>query len=82
MSSFCWPDEPTRIPAVKILLILIPAPIVGYFIIDSVRKIFSEDEKLLRGIFEDQPVTMFAASTALGSVFVWAVVMAVGRFIP
>ena len=66
----------------KILLILIPAPIVGYLIIDSVRKIFSEDEKLLRRIFEGQPVTMFAAATALGSMFVWAVVMAVSRFIP
>jgi len=66
---------------VKILLILIPAPIVGYFMIDSVRKIFSEDDRLLRRVFADQPVTMIAAATALGSVAVWAVVVAVGRLI-
>lgn len=65
----------------KILLILIPAPIVGYFMIDSVRKIFSEDDRLLRRVFADQPVTMIAAATALGSVAVWAVVVAVGRLI-
>ena len=63
----------------KILLILIPAPGVGYFMIDSVRKIFSEDDRLLRRVFADQPVTMIAAATALGSVAVWAVVMAVSR---
>jgi hypothetical protein len=63
----------------KILLILIPAPVVGYFMIDSVRKIFSEDDRLLRRVFADQPVTMIAAATALGSVAVWAVVMAVSR---
>ena len=63
----------------KILLILIPAPVVGYFMIDSVRKIFSEDDRLLRRVFADQPVTMIAAATALGSVAVWAVMMAVSR---
>lgn len=56
----------------NILWILLPAPVVGYLIIDSVRQIFSEDEHLLRKVFAAQPVTMLAAATALGSVVVWA----------
>lgn len=64
-----------------ILWILLPSPIVGYLIIDSVRKIFSDDPTVLRRVFADQPVTMFAAATALGSVFVWAVSEVVLRFL-
>lgn len=64
-----------------ILWILIPSPFVGYLIADSVRKIFSEDEQLLWRVFKDQPVTMLAASTALGSVFVAAIGQVVQRFI-
>lgn len=55
------------------LWILLPSPFVGYLIADSVRKIFSEDDRLLWRIFKGQPVTMLAASTALGSVFVWSI---------
>jgi hypothetical protein len=58
---------------VDILWILLPGPFVGYLLIDSVRKIFSEDERALRRVFAAQPVTMLAAATALGSVVVWAV---------
>lgn len=57
----------------KILWILIPSPFVGYLIIDHFRKMFSEDDKLIRTIFADQPVTMIAAATALGAVTVWAI---------
>lgn len=64
-----------------ILWILLPAPIVGYFVIDSVRKIFSDDETLLRRIFQAQPVTMLATATALGSVVVWVFVRAVMRIL-
>lgn len=39
---------------------------------DSVRKIFSDDDKLVRGLFVDQPATMIAAATTVGSVLVWA----------
>lgn len=63
------------------LWILVPAPFVGYLLIDSVRKIFSEDDTLLRQIFREQPVTMLAASTALGSVAVWAVTTVVMRWL-
>lgn len=61
----------------NILWILIPGPFVGYLLMDSVRKIWSEDDRVLRRIFAAQPVTMLAAATALGSVVVWAVSEAV-----
>lgn len=63
------------------LWILIPSPFVGYLIADSVRKIFSEDDRLLWRVFKEQPITMFAAATALGSVFVWAIWQVVSRFL-
>lgn len=62
----------------SILWILIPAPLVGYLLINGVRRIFSEDEQLLRKIFAVQPVTMVAGATALGSIIVWAVVEVLG----
>ncbi|KPJ76347.1 MAG: hypothetical protein AMS19_13200 [Gemmatimonas sp. SG8_23] len=55
------------------LWILLPSPIVGYFVVDSFRKIFSDDDQLIRKLFAVQPVTTVAALTALGSVVVWAV---------
>ncbi len=58
---------------VSILWILLPAPFVGYFVIDHFRKLISDDPALVRKVFESQPVTMIAAATALGSVVVWAV---------
>jgi len=64
-----------------ILWILVPGPIVGYFMMDSVRKIFSDDPRLLRRVFAAQPVTMLAAATALGSVFLWAVTEVMGRLL-
>lgn len=56
-----------------ILWILLPAPFVGYFVIDHFRRLFSDDPTLVRALFKSQPVTMLAAATALGSVVVWAV---------
>ena len=55
----------------SLLWILLPAPVVGYFAIDHLRRLFSEDTTLVRGLFRAQPVTMIAAATALGSVLVW-----------
>lgn len=57
----------------SILWILVPAPFVGYFVIDHFRKLVSDDPKFIREVFKSQPVTMIAAATALGSVVVWAV---------
>ena len=56
----------------RILWIMIPGIVVGVLLMDSVRKIFSEDDRLVRKLFEDQPVTMIAAATTVGSVLVWA----------
>lgn len=63
----------------EILWVLVPGPFVGYLVMDSVRKIFSEDDRLLLRVFKAQPVTMFAVSTALGAIVVWAVAEAVLR---
>ena len=65
----------------EILWILLPSPFVGYLIIATFRKAFSEDETVVRRIFAAQPVTMFAAATALGSVAVWAISEIVRRFL-
>jgi hypothetical protein len=66
---------------VSILWILIPSPFVGYLMIDSLRKVFSDDDRLLRKVFADQPVTMLATSMSLGSVAVWALSEVVLRFL-
>ena len=57
----------------EIVWILLPSPFVGYLVADSFRKIFSEDDRLLRTLIADQPVTALAGLTAIGSVVVWAV---------
>lgn len=57
----------------SILWILVPAPFVGYFVVDHFRKLVSDDPEFTRELFKSQPVTMIAAATALGSVVVWAV---------
>lgn len=62
-----------------VLWVLIPGPFVGYLVMDSVRKIFSDDPDVLKRVFKAQPVTMIAATTALGSVVVWAVAEALLR---
>ena len=68
-------------PTLKILLIMVPAPFVGYLVVDSFRSIFSEDRTLVRGLIREQPVTMLAATTALGSVIVWAASIVVSRLL-
>lgn len=60
-------------PVLQILWIIIPGFVVGILIMDSVRKIFSDDATIVRRLFSDQPVTMIAAATGLGSILVWAV---------
>ena len=42
----------------SLLWILLPAPVVGYFAIDHLRRLFSEDTTLVRGLFRAQPVTL------------------------
>jgi hypothetical protein len=57
----------------EIVWILLPSPIVGYFVADSVRQIFSEDDQLLRKLVAAQPVTAIAVFTVIGTVIVWSV---------
>jgi hypothetical protein len=61
-----------------VLWIVIPGFVVGVLFIDSVRRIFSEDDRLVRRLFADQPVTMIASATTVGSVLVWAVLRVLG----
>lgn len=61
----------------RILWIVVPGLIVGFLVLDSVRRIFSEDDRLLWKLFQDQPVTMAAVVITIGSVIVWAVLEAI-----
>jgi hypothetical protein len=67
-------------PSLHILLILVPGFLAGILVMDSVRKVFSDDAGLVRKLFEEQPVTMIAAATTIGSVLVWAVLEALRVF--
>jgi hypothetical protein len=67
-------------PSLHILLILVPGFLAGILVMDSVRKVFSDDAGLVRKLFEEQPVTMIAAATTIGSVVVWAVLAALRVF--
>jgi hypothetical protein len=62
----------------RILWVMLPGVLVGFFVFDSFRKIFSDDDKLIRRLFADQPVSMVAAATIVGSTLVWAVLHALG----
>lgn len=62
----------------RILWLLIPGFFVGVLIADSFRKIWSDDDRLIRKLLADQPATMGATATAIGSVFVWAVLKLLG----
>ena len=62
----------------RILWIIVPGLIVGVLVMESVRRIFSENDKLVRELFEAQPVTMIAGAATVGSVIVWAVAEIVG----
>ncbi len=63
-----------------ILWILLPSPFVGYLVVDGVRRIFSDDDRLIRTLFAAQPVTMLAGFVALGSVVLWAATEVVRGF--
>lgn len=61
-----------------VVWIVIPGFVVGILVMDSVRKIFSDDATLIRRLFSDQPVTMIATATTLGSILVWAALRVLG----
>lgn len=62
----------------SVIWIVVPGFFAGILLADSVRRIFTDDATLLRRIFAEQPVTMTAAATALGSVLVWGVLSILG----
>ena len=62
----------------EILWIVLPGFVVGVLVADSVRRIFSDDSRLIWRLLRDQPVTMGVAATTIGSVLVWAVLAALG----
>jgi len=58
---------------VEVLWIVIPGTVVGVLVFDSVRRIFSDDDRLVRKLIADQPITMLVAATIVGSALVWSV---------
>ena len=64
--------------AMEILWIVLPGFVVGVLVADSVRRIFSDDKRLIWRLLRDQPVTMGVSATTIGSVLVWAVLAALG----
>jgi len=62
----------------EILWIVLPGFVVGVLVADSVRRIFSDDKKLIWRLLREQPVTMGVTATIIGSIIVWAVVAALG----
>lgn len=62
----------------EILWIVLPGFVVGVLVADSVRRIFSDDKRLIWRLLRDQSVTMGVSATTIGSVLVWAVLAALG----
>ncbi len=62
----------------RITLLLVLGFFVGWFVIDWMRQPFSQDDRLLRDWFAEQPVTVIAACTIVGSVVVWGVLTILG----
>ena len=62
----------------EILWIVLPGFVVGVLVADSVRRIFSDDNKLIWRLLRDQPITMGVTATTFGSIMVWAVLAALG----
>jgi hypothetical protein len=62
----------------SILWIVLPGILVGYLVFDGVRRIFSDDSRLVRGLFEAQPITMTAAAATVGSILVWGALVLIG----
>ncbi len=58
--------------------VVIPGFVVGVLVADSVRRIFSDDNRLVWRLLKDQPVTMGVTATTIGSILVWAVLAAMG----
>jgi hypothetical protein len=62
----------------SVLWIIVPGFFIGILVADSVRRIFTDDATVIRRLFADQPVTMTAAATIIGSILVWGVLRVLG----
>jgi len=62
----------------RALWIILPGFVVGVLLLESVRRIFTEDRTVVRELFRAQPVTLTAAATAVGSVLVWLALTVLG----
>mgnify|MGYP001146794151 CR=1 FL=1 len=62
----------------RIALLLVVGFAVGWLVLDWMRRPFSDRAGLLREWFEDQPVTVVAACTIVGSIVVWGLMTLLG----
>ncbi|MGD8322501.1 MAG: hypothetical protein PVJ02_18765 [Gemmatimonadota bacterium] len=64
----------------RILLLLVPGFFVGLFVVDWLRRPFSEDDELVKRWLKEQPVTVVAVCTALGSAVLGAVLLVLSNW--
>ncbi len=62
----------------RILWLIVPGLFVGWLVIDWFRRPFSDDPRLLKRWFREQPVTVIAACVIVGSVVLWGVLSVLG----
>lgn len=62
----------------RIALLLVGGFFVGWLVLDWMRQPFSDKKGLMREWFGEQPVTVIAACTIVGSVVVWGVLTILG----
>ena len=62
----------------QILLLIIPAFFVGWFLLDWVRRPFNDNPRFMKDVFDASPVTVIAACTIIGSGIIWVVLAALG----
>jgi hypothetical protein len=60
--------------------ILLLAPPLGVLVIWWVLKPFSDNPRFVRELFEEMPVTMFAASSMAGAIILWLVLQILGAW--
>jgi len=56
----------------SILWILLPAPLVGYLVVDWGRRGFSDDPRIIRRLLAEQPITMGTGLVIVGAAVTWA----------
>lgn len=62
----------------RIALLLLVGFALGWVVLDWMRQPFSAEPGLMKRWFEEQPVTVIAACTIVGSVVAWGVLTILG----